>query len=451
MAEIKLDYNFCMKSAVDGGLTDEELDSSLKSVKNSFEKLSQKISSDEIGFTQLTDFDPAEILDFGKSINGVYNDMIVVGIGGSALGVEAIVNAILPYSYNILKFPERGYFPRIWVADNVDPSKISQILNRCIAHDTLVIVITKSGSTVETICNFNIILNWLNSGGVDIKKHVVAVTDPNSGSLRKFSSLAGLKSFSIPQNVGGRFSILSPVGLLPACLLGVDIKKMLNGAGDVLKNQEQFLTLTALYHACLKKKSINVLMPYSQKLEKFSEWFCQLWGESLGKKSDLFGNEVFAGSTPVKAIGSIDQHSQVQLYKEGPNNKLITFIEVKNHDFDKKVEHIFYEDFSYLEGVHLSNLLNTELHATELSIMLDKRMNLKISVDFVNEYSLGYLFMLFELVVAVLGLSININPFDQPGVEEGKNFAYGLLGRKNYKNKLEEFNKFYKKSDEYIV
>lgn len=451
MADIRLDYNFCMGDSVEGGLTKDDIQNSLDAAARGFEKLSRMVVSDEIGFTKLPEFDTREILDFSKSINGIFNDMIVVGIGGSALGVEAIVNALLPYGYNVLKFPERGYFPRIWVADNVDPSKIHQILSRCIQQDTLVVVITKSGSTVETISNFDIILNWLNEGSVDIKKHVVTVTDPKSGSLKKFSDIAGLKSFSIPKNVGGRFSILSPVGLLPAALLGLNIKKMLIGASDALKNEKQFLMLTALYHAHLRKKSINVLMPYTHKFEKFSEWFCQLWGESLGKKNDISGNKVFSGTTPVRAIGSIDQHSQIQLYKEGPNDKIITFVELSDHDFDKKVENVFYEDFNYLEGVSLSKLLNAELHATELSLMLDGRPNLKLTLDVADEYSLGYLFMLFELVVAVLGLSINIDPFDQPGVEEGKNFAYGLLGRKNYKEKLEEFNKFYKKSDDYIV
>lgn len=451
MEEIKLDYNFCVAKNCKKGITAEELEESLSVVRGGYSKLLSMVERKEVGFTELVNKDLSQILNFVKSQNGKYNDMIIAGIGGSSLGFEAIANALLPENYNMCTFVERGYLPRFWVADNVDPAKMHSILKECNPEDTILIVITKSGSTVETISNFSIIYKWFKDKQVDEKEHIVVVTDEKKGSLRKYADENNLTSFAIEENVGGRFSVLSAVGLLPACMLGVDIKKLLEGAKAALKNEKQFLMLASLYYHFYQSRKINVLMPYSSGMQKFGQWYCQLWGESLGKRFDVNNNEIFAGSTPIVSIGAIDQHSQLQLYREGPDDKLITFIQINDHRFDIEIEKPFYKDFEYLNGVKLSTLLNKELFATELALLKSDRPNLKIIIDVINEYTLGYLFMMFELVTAVLGLSLNINPFDQPGVEEGKNFAYGLLGRKGFEEKLKEFKESYKKFDGYIV
>jgi len=451
MNSIKLDYNFCMSDNVNSSISYDDLQKKLNTVKSGYSKLMEMVSSGEVGFTKLPDKDLSKIVDYAKSVSGQFNDMIVIGIGGSSLGLEAIENALLPFNFNTLSLAERGYFPRLWVADNVDPVKIGWILKKCNPEDTLVLIVTKSGSTVETAANACIVIEWLKESGVDIKKHVVAITDPESGSLRKYVNESGIQSFEVEKNVGGRFSVLSAVGLLPAAILGVKAEKLLEGAKAALENERQFLTLSALYLHYYLEKRINVLMPYSSSLQKFSFWFSQLWAESLGKKYDLSGNEVFTGTTPFPAIGANDQHSLVQLFREGPDDKLVTFVEVKSHTLEKSIKEPFYEDFNYLKGVELSGLLNTELAATEAALLKSKRPSLKIIVDYLDEFSLGYLFMLYELTTAIVGLSLNVNPFDQPGVEEGKQFAYGILGRKGFEEKLMEFKKLNSKIDEYII
>lgn len=451
MEEIKLDYNFCVSKNCKNGITDEELQTSLDTVRGGYSKLISMVENGEVGFTKLVNKDVGEIISFVKSQNGKYNDLIIAGIGGSSLGLEAIANALLPENFNVYTFAERGYLPRLWVADNVDPVKMNSILKKCNPEDTILIVITKSGSTVETISNFSIIYEWFKEKKVNEKEHIVLITDPKNGSLRKYADENKITAFSIEENVGGRFSVLSAVGLLPACMLGVDIKKLLEGASASLKNEKQFLMLAALYYHFYQSRKINVLMPYSSGMQKFAQWYCQLWGESLGKRFDVNNNEVFAGSTPVAAIGAIDQHSQLQLYKEGPDDKIITFVEIKDHRFEMSIEKPFYKDFDYLKGVELSKLLNTELYATELALLKSNRPNLKLIATVLDEYTLGYLFMMFKLVTAIVGLSLNINPFDQPGVEEGKKFAYGLLGRRGFEEKLKDFRESYKKNDGYII
>jgi len=451
MNKIKLDYNFCMSGNVNSSISFDDLQKNIDMAKSGYSKLMDMVSRGEVGFTKLPDKDLRKIADYAKSVSGQFNDMIVIGIGGSSLGLEAIENALLPFNYNTLSLAERGYFPRLWVADNVDSVKMGWILKKCNPEDTLVLIVTKSGSTVETAANACVVIEWLKEAGVDINRHVVAITDPESGSLRKYANKSGIQSFDIEKNVGGRFSVLSAVGLLPAAILGVKTEKLLEGAKTALENEKQFLTLSAIYLHYYIEKRINVLMPYSSSLQKFSFWFSQLWAESLGKKYDISGNEVFMGTTPFPAMGANDQHSLVQLFREGSDDKLITFVEVKSHSLEKSIKEPFCEDFNYLKRVELSSLLNTELAATEVALLKSKRPSLKIIVDYLDEFSLGYLFMLYELTTAIVGLSLNINPFDQPGVEEGKQFAYGILGRKGFEEKLMEFKKLNSKIDEYII
>lgn len=453
MRKVSLDYNFVMKSNLDDGLNMDELESELKLAEEGLNGLNGMVESNEVGFPKLVDLDDSEIIDFARTIQGEFEDMIIIGIGGSSLGFEAVANALLPYNYNALSPDRRGYFPRFWVMDNVDPYKAYWILEHCNPHKTIVLVISKSGSTVETAANFLIVYEWLLKNNVDLKRSVIAITDPKKGDLRNIVSRFGLKSFVVPENVGGRFSVLSSVGIVPLAILGIDIRELKNGGRFFIHNGKNiYLKMTAIYNAYLKRgKNINVLMPYTSRLKSFAEWFCQLWGESLGKRYTKDGKEVFFGSTPVAAIGSIDQHSQLQLYKEGPFDKLITFIQLDKHDFNQELNGEWYENYRYLTGVDLSRLLNVELQATEVALKKANRVSMKISIDFLDEFSLGYLFMLYEYVVATLGIINNINPFDQPGVEEGKDYAYGILNRTGYENKRKEYEESGKRESEYIV
>ncbi len=454
MNSFTFDYNFAVEKHLANGITKEALSKYQEKVKVGIARLSEMVTGGSVGFPNLPLVDVSDITSYAKSVNGKYEDVIIAGIGGSALGIEAVVNAILPYGYNTLSEAERGYKPKIWVADNVDPSKIVTILSMCKPEKTLCVVISKSGNTVETAQNFSLIFDWFGKLlAKNMREHIVVVTDPAKGPLREFADKNNLVTFPIEASVGGRFSVLSPVGLVPAALIGVDIEKLLLGAKDIVDNyQYQIEVASAIYLYYMDNgKSINVLMPYSSRLDKYAEWFCQLWGESLGKKLTYSGKEITFGSTPVRAVGAIDQHSQIQLFREGPLDKVVTFVEVKQHDKDKSVSGNFYDAFGYLNGLYLGKLLNTELQTTEAALLTSGVPSLKISIDTLDEFSLGQLFMFMQYIVPIIGLAVDINPFDQPGVEEAKEYAYGLMDRAGFEAKKQEFHEIYKKDDEFII
>lgn len=451
MGKVNIDINFATNKYIEGGIDN------IQDYKNKAQKgLSQLIKSadeNKIGFTKLINNDYGNIKAFAKSIAGKFNDLIVIGIGGSSLGFEAIVDAILPYGYNSLSFSERGGFPRVWIADNIDPYKSYWITKNCVPQDTIVCVITKSGSTVETISNFIYIYNWLEEEVEDVKEHVIVITDNSENPLRKFAIEKHFQIFDIPVNVGGRYSVLSSVGMVPAAILGMDLNKFLLGAKEVtLSNYEKILHLAATYIYYIEKKyNINVIMPYSSRLNAFGRWFCQLWAESLGKKYNLKGEVINFGTTPLPSLGANDQHSLMQLFKEGPLDKILTFIEVENHDFEVALQNKNIKDFDYLKDKKMGELINIELKSTELALKKENKASIKVKIENIDEYTLGYLFMLYQYVVPVIGYTYDIDPFNQPGVEEGKKFAYALMDRPGYEDKKKEFKETYIKEDDFII
>lgn len=453
MKNLKFDYNFSVDAHIKSGISSPDISKYLERVKVGLQRLEEMVSNDQVGFPNLCSSDISSIKDFAKESKGKFNDLIVVGIGGSALGIEMLINALLPNGNNSKSIADRGFFPRCWIADNIDPSKIFSIVKKCKAEDTLVVIISKSGNTVETAANYSYIHDWLLSSGVDISKHVVVVTDPEKGPLREYVNANNLKSFPIMSSIGGRFSVLSPVGLLPAALLGIDIDKLLLGAKELTtKGYDQVLLASAIYLYFMENgKSINVMMAYSSKLEKFSEWFCQLWGESLGKKLTYDNKVITFGTTPVRATGAIDQHSQIQLFREGTPDKHISFIGVSSHESDKEVTGNYYPAFNYLKGIKLGELLNAELKATEGALLTSDVPSVRIDIELVDEYSLGQLINFYQFIVPIIGLAVNIDPFNQPGVEEAKDFAYGLMNREGYEEKKSQLEKIYKKDEKFTI
>ena len=280
------------------------------------------------------------VKEFASMVKGRFENILILGIGGSALGGIAVTEALLKPYWNLLTPEQRDNYPRIFFLDNIDPDQINGLLNILDLKKTLVNVITKSGSTAETMSQFMIVKTRLEEElGDDYRKNVVATTDKASGVLRQLSDQEGYKTFVVPDDVGGRFSVFSAVGLLPFALVGIDIDEMLQGIKDMdlaLKNTDihhNIAAQNALIHYLMdtkKGKNLSVMMPYSSRLKYVSDWYVQLWAESLGKEINNNGEKVNAGPTPIKALGATDQHSQIQLYNEGPNNKLITFIRVEN-------------------------------------------------------------------------------------------------------------------------
>ena len=250
--------------------------------------------------------------------------------------------------------------------------------------------------------------------------------------------------------MGGRFSELCPVGLLAAAVCGIDIRELLEGAkfademcssGDIYKNPA-LMAAAMQYIAMGKGCNISVMMPYADSLKYIADWYCQLWGESLGKRYSNSGSEVFAGQTPVKALGVTDQHSQIQLYTEGPFDKVITFLAVDKYRTDVTIPQGC-EDIpavNFLCGHTMQELIKAEQSATEYAVMKSGKLSHTITVPEVNAFTVGQLLYFFELETAYEGAMLDINTFDQPGVEEGKNATYALLGRPGYEEKKAELD-----------
>lgn len=383
------------------------------------------------------------VKEYAALVENRFENVLVLGIGGSALGGLAVTEALLKPYWNLLSSEQRNNFPRIFFLDNIDPDGIVGLLDVLDLSKTLVNVITKSGSTAETMSQFMILKDRLEKElGDDYRKNIVATTDKNIGVLRQIAEQEGYKTFVVPDDVGGRFSVFSAVGLLPFALVGLDIDEIVRGVKDMdlaLKNtdiHENIAAQNALIHYLLdtqKGKKISVMMPYSSRLKYVSDWYVQLWAESLGKEKNLDGEYVNNGPTPIKAVGATDQHSQIQLYNEGPNDKIINFIRVEEFDTNLEIPKIFeYTGIGYLGGKTINDLINAEADATRVTLADYNKPTVTISIPKINGYYVAQLLYMLEVQTAIAGALYNINAFDQPGVEQAKNYTYALMGRVGY-------------------
>ena len=386
------------------------------------------------------------VKEYASLVRGRFENILVLGIGGSALGGIAVTEALLKPYWNLLTPEQRNNFPRIFFLDNIDPDNMNGLLDILDLKKTLVNVITKSGSTAETMSQFMILKDRLEKalGEDEYRKNVVATTDKQTGVLRQIAEQEGYKTFVVPDDVGGRFSVFSAVGLLPFALVGIDIDEIVNGIKDMdlaLKNTDVYENIAAQnaliqYLMDVKKgKNLSVMMPYSIRLKYVSDWYAQLWEESLGKNEDLQGNHVHVGQTPIKALGATDQHSQIQLYNEGPNDKIINFIRVEEFDTTLEIPNIFaYTGIGYLGGKTINQLLNAEADSTKVSLSDYARPTVTITLPKVDGYHIGQLLYMLEVQTAIAGALYNINAFNQPGVEQAKNYTYALMGRAGYED-----------------
>jgi glucose-6-phosphate isomerase len=314
----------------------------------------------------------------------------------------------------------------------------------------MVNAITKSGSTAETMASFLILRQWLiDALGEDgYRERMFVTTDREKGALRKIAGEDRLVNFPVPDGVGGRFSVLTPVGLVPAALAGIDIEAVLAGAASmstVVTKPELFENpayLGAVFHhlGYLQGRRISVMFAYADRLLALADWYRQLWAESLGKRIDLDGAEVHVGSTPVKALGVTDQHSQLQLYKEGPDDKIFTFLRAERFRASVTIPKDFpdLEAVAYLGSHTLEELLQAEEAATEAALIKARRPVASVLFPEISPETVGAFFYWLEVQTVMAGALMSINPLDQPGVEEGKHFAYGLLGRRGYESKRQE-------------
>jgi glucose-6-phosphate isomerase len=446
---LSLDYTFMLADAVSGGVAPEALTGAAEPFAAAHASVAARHASGELGFFDLPRLRPlsTQVLEFAASVRGRYRDVVLLGIGGSALGPIALRNALRAPQWNALPDAARDGLPRLHMLDNVDPVTIAAILERVQLAETLFLVVSKSGGTAETMAQYLIVRARLEAAGLPLAEHLVFVTDPQRGALRPIAAAEGLRALDIPANVGGRFSVLSPVGTLPAALIGIDIEALLAGAGDMVDRCASpelarnpaglFATLQWLADTTGGKR-VHVLMPYADPLRDMASWFVQLWAESLGK---VRGAGDHVGPTPVPALGATDQHSQVQLFMEGPLDKTVTFLAVETPERDLTIPgaHGDVPDLAYLGGHTLWELLNIERLATAGALATRGRPSMTITLPQVDPWHLGALMMLFEIATAYAGALYGVNAFDQPGVELGKRYTYGMMGRPGFAEAAEEY------------
>ena len=453
---LRVDYtNMTDKYLGEKGVTKKEIESHKKIAQDAHAYVAQNRGKDELfmGWTELPynqDEIVADILNTAKFVRKTFDNFVVLGIGGSALGPTMAFNALCHLHYNDLpKSKRKG--PRFYVEDNVDPVRMKELLDVIDVKKTCFNVISKSGATSETMTQYLIIADLLKKAGENVKDHVIFTTDAAKGNLVKISEeLGGVKSYVLPDGVGGRFSELCPVGLLPAAVLGIDIKTLLKGAAymDKLCKVSDYKKNPALCCALIQfvamrdGKNIGVMMPYSDNLRYVSDWYAQLWAESLGKNLTLRGEECNVGQTPVKALGVTDQHSQVQLYTEGPYDKIVTFLSVGSYKEKFPIPHGCENipDVSFLGGHTMEELIQAENKATAYALTKAGRLNYTINLPEVNEFTLGQLLFLFELQTAYAGAMLNVNTYNQPGVEAGKKATFALLGKPGYAEQKKELD-----------
>lgn len=447
---VRVDVNAAIAPRASDGVEPAAIDDLAPRAEGVMRELAARRQAGELAFAELP-HDRAELQRVRKlaaEVRAEADVLVVLGIGGSALGARALAGALrLP--------PEAGSAGRrLIVADNIDPSTFGALLERLDLSRTVFNVVSKSGETAETMSQFLVVREKLlrELGAVDYKRHLVITTDAERGFLRQIVHDEGFRDLTVPAKVGGRFSVLSAVGLFPAAVAGIDIEELLAGAAwmDERCREQSLAANPACLHAAVRYllhqrgRTVAVLMPYSDRLSAFGEWFCQLWAESLGKEVNRSGEKVEFGETPVRALGAVDQHSQLQLYLEGPRDKLVTFVRVEDHGKSVPVPRGYgdLDGVGYLGDHTLGELLNAELQATELALAKRGRPSTTIVVPAINAFTVGQLLFLLEMETVIMAGLAGVDPFGQPGVEEGKRLTCALMGRPGYEAEREEIERW---------
>jgi glucose-6-phosphate isomerase len=448
-SKLHLDLTCLMDAGIgDAGLREADLDRTAARAAEAADITFEKRARGEIGFLDLPD-DIAmaqRAMAYTRGLPPAIDTMVVLGIGGSSLGPRAVYSA-LARPFDPLRPRGPGMPRRLFFPDNIDPATFAALLDLCPPERTLFNVVTKSGGTAETAAQLLVVFERLEKalGAERVPQHLVMTTDPAKGTLREVADELGVVSFPIPDNVGGRFSVLSSVGLLPAAVAGLDVVGLLDGARrmrdrvaaerDLRKNPALLLaTLLHLHHA-ERGRPMTVMMSYVDGLYDTADWFRQLWAESLGKAVNIDGNQVNVGPTPIAARGATDQHSQLQLYAEGPDDKTFLLLGARERGVELTMPASRISQrpaYEYLAGRGMGELLDAELRGTRASLTRRGRPNAAITLERVDAGALGELLLLLEAATAFAGPLYRIDPYDQPGVEEAKRLAYGALGRDGF-------------------
>jgi len=449
---LRIDYNNMLDASIGKqGIAKSEIKNDAKRISVAFDRVIKNRGTGWQEWTELpyqTEADLNKLTAELKHVRENAESFVVLGIGGSALGPLSVFNALLHLRHNELPKAARKA-PKYYVEDNIDPERMEALLDVVDLKTAYFNVITKSGETSETLAQFLILYDKLKRalGETEAKKRIIVTTTIGKGTLYNIAQTEGFKTYGVGAGVGGRFSVFSNVGLVPFACMGIDIVALLAGAKKMAENSNiadinknaALMTAYLQVNAFEDGKNISVMMPYADSLKFMADFYGQLWGESLGKAVDIDGKEVFAGQTPVKALGVTDQHSQIQLYTEGPFDKVVTFITVDKFRQNSPIANDKSIDAcDFLKGQSLNVLLDAELVATRFALLKAKRANFTVALAEVNTQSIGALLMYFMYQTAFAGALLNVDTYNQPGVEEGKKATFAMLGRKGYEAKLKE-------------
>jgi glucose-6-phosphate isomerase len=463
---ISLDYNNMLAPRLGGrGIDPERLAALADRFREVHEDVERRREEGELGFFDLPYADEVvgTIQQFADGGGQAFSNLVVLGIGGSALGTVALKTALLDPFWNELDDEGRDFFPRLYVVDNPDPGTFAALLRRIDVRRTLFNVVSKSGGTAETMSQLLIIRERLEAEiGDGYRRHLLFTTDPENGVLRKLAREEDIATLPVPPNVGGRFSVFSAVGLLPAAMVGIPIRELLAGAAEMDRRcrEADLARNPAGLYAALQYVAdtehgapLHVMMPYADPLRDVADWFRQLWAESLGKQRTRGGQEVFVGPTPVKALGATDQHSQVQLYVEGPFDKTITFLIETDRGEDLTIPGLYPDvaELGYLGGHSLGELLRVEKEATEAALTRRGRMNMTLQLPRIDAHSLGELLFLLQVATVYAGGFYDVDPLDQPGVELGKQLTYAIMGRAGFDDARREWERTEEKRADWVV
>lgn len=445
MQRIRFDFGNLLAARVEGGVDEAMLTGVLAERFAAAHAATEALrESGELGFFDLPYAAETvdRVVEMADGFGQWFEDVVVLGIGGSGLGAMVLEEALLGPGWNDRSDEDREHFPRLHVRDNPDPVTVADLLDRLDPARTMFNVVSKSGATAETIAQYLVAREWIEAavGPDKARGHFLFTTDPASGALRQIAEAEDVPTLPVPENVGGRFSVLSPVGLFPAAVCGVDPNALLEGARDMidrcatdrLTENPAAVLATLLHHEDTERgRSIHVLMPYADRLRSLALWFQQLWAESLGKSVNRSGETVESGPTPMASIGATDQHSLLQLFIEGPRDKVVLFVDIDDVGTSMEIpdRHPGIDSISYLGGHTLEELLANERAATAEALRLRGRPNATFHLPRIDEEALGQLFMLLQIATVYAGALYDVDPLNQPGVELGKRLTYGLMGR----------------------
>ena len=465
---LKVDYAKVTDSVVgsEHGLSKDDFDGLAERISRIVEQIESSRAAGQRRYRELPyDESMLQAVEAACAVRrGKYENLVVLGIGGSALGNIVLQTALNSPMYNLLPSNiRRG--PRLFVMDNVDPVQFGSLLDLLDEQleQTCFNVISKSGETAETASQFMIVRDLLlrRLGERATRDRLLVTTDPRQGTMRRIVQADGYDALPVPDGVGGRFSVLSPVGLFSAAMCGIDIRRLLSGAAAMdlrvrrtAWDENPAAVIAAVHYLYMQRgKGLHVMMPYSYQLKDLADWFCQLWAESLGKAKTLDGRDAFVGPTPIRALGVTDQHSQLQLYREGPNDKVITTLAVGRYDRQVPIPKTF-EDvdaLSYLGGSSLAELFEKERIGSEQALLDSGRPVLTVVLPRVCEETVGQFIYLYECATSIMGLLLNVNAYDQPGVQLGKDYTFALMGRSGFDEQRERMTPRLAIDDRYLV